>query len=122
MWVGRKVPERTGDKQHPILKVRNLQDNFALAWYANGAKSPLPLPWASDTVPVPTIPALAPSVSTAEIVSWQRQLANYRQNYLLMEERISSYVDFVDVPLQLLRNQQQTAARIAELEAKLRLA
>lgn len=122
MWVGRKVPERTGDKQHPIIKVRNLQDNFALAWYAKGAKSLLPLPWASDKPPSPTPPVAALSVSTAEIASWQRQLVSYRQNYLMMEERISSYVDFVDVPLQLLRNQQQTAARIAELEAKLRSA
>ena len=32
LWVGRKVPERTGDKQHPIVKVSNLADNFAVAW------------------------------------------------------------------------------------------
>lgn len=114
MWVGRKVPERTKDRQHPIIKVRNLQDNFALAWYANGAKSPLPFSWAA------TSPSQISATPSAEIASLQRQLTNFRQNYILIEERISMYVDFVDVPLQLLRNQQQTAARITELEKRLK--
>jgi len=40
LWAGRKVPERTADRQHPIIKVSNLADNFALAWYAGGTKTP----------------------------------------------------------------------------------
>lgn len=122
VWVGRMVPQRTGDNQHPIIKIRNLQDNFVLAWYANGAKSPAPLPWAataSSSVPPRLLPVPSTSIE-AQIASWQRQLANYQKNYLLIEERISQYVQFVDVPLQLLRNQQQIEMRIAELEEKLK--
>lgn len=44
MYVGRWVPDRTQDKQHPIIKVHNLEDNFVLAYYAGGAKEPVPLP------------------------------------------------------------------------------
>jgi uncharacterized caspase-like protein len=40
LWAGRKVPERTKDKQHPIIKVCNLADNFPVAWYAGGDKAP----------------------------------------------------------------------------------
>ena len=116
MWVGRKVPERTEDRQHPIIKVRNLQDNFALAWYANGEKSLRPLSWTANK---PTS-ASTSALSAREVASLQLQLENFRQNYMLIEERISMYVDFVDVPLQLKLNQKRTENRIAELEAKLR--
>jgi hypothetical protein len=115
MWVGRKVPERTQDRQHPIVKVSNLQDNFAIAWYAGGAKSPLPLSW---TAPAP---AISPTVDLAQAASWQRQLANYRENLLLIEERISEYVDYQAVPLQLVKNQRATNDRIIELERQLGL-
>lgn len=67
IWGRRKAPARTGDYQNPIIKVCNLQNNFAPAWYAHGA-----------------------------------------QSYLLMKERISGYVGFVDGPLQLLHSQQQS--------------
>lgn len=116
MWVGRKVPERTEDRQHPIIKVRNLQDNFALAWYANGERSLRPLSWTANK---PTSASTA-ALSAREVASLQQQLANYRQNYMLIGERISMYVDFVDVPLQLLRTQQQTENCIAVLEERLK--
>jgi hypothetical protein len=115
MWVGRKVPERTGDKQHPIVKVSNLQDNFSIAWYAGGAKSPLALSWTAGA------PTVSPALSPAQVVSWQRQLANYRENLLLIDERISEYVDYVSVPLQLIKNQRATNDRIMELERQLGL-
>lgn len=55
------------------------------------------------------------------MASWQRQLANYRENLLLIEERISEYVDYQAVPLQLIKNQRATDDRIAELERQLGL-
>lgn len=115
LWVGRQVPERTQDNQHPIVKVSHLQDNFALAWYAAGAKSPRPMPW---------LPQRAPSASTATLsqtATWQRMLANFRENLLLIEERMSEYVEFSEIPLQLVRSKRQTEQRVAELEAKLGL-
>lgn len=114
MWVGRKVPERTQDRQHPILKISNLADNYAIAWYAGGAKSPQPLLWARE-------PVFNPGPDSAQARSWQRQLANYRENLLLIEERMSEYVMFADVPLQLTKNQRQMEARIIELEQRVRL-
>jgi hypothetical protein len=115
MWVGRMVPERTGDKQHPIVKVNNLQDNFAVAWYAGGAKSPQPLSWTTGA------PAVSPALNPSQVVSWQRQLANFRENLLLIDERISEYVDYQAVPLQLIKNQRATNDRIMALERQLGL-
>jgi hypothetical protein len=120
MWVGRKVPERTRDRQHPIIKVSNLEDNFALAWYAGGEKSPRPLAGSA-----PGLPGLGGSLDTSHdlssLASWKRMLANYRENLLLIEERMSEYVEFNEIPLQLVKNKRQTEARIIEIEKKLGL-
>ncbi len=111
LWLGRKVPERTGDRQHPIVKVSHLEDNFALACYAGGVKEPHPLPWAAAVAP-----AVAAGLDAAQVETWRRMLRNYRENLLLIEERMSEYVEFTDIPLQLVRNKRQIEARIAELE------
>jgi hypothetical protein len=114
LWVGRKVPERTQDKQHPIIKVSNLADNFALAWYAAGDKSPRSLPqWAA------VLTSLRPNLDPEQVSSWQRMLANYRDNLLLIEERMSEYIDMTEIPLQLIKNKRLTEARVTELEQKL---
>lgn len=113
MWVGRQVTARSGERQHPIIKISNLQDNFALAWYAAGEKSIKPL--AGKTLTSST----QPSPNHAQLTTLKRQLANYRQNLSLIEERMSEYIEFTDIPLQLIRTKQQTEARIAELESKL---
>lgn len=116
MWVGRKVPERTRDKQHPIIKVSNLEDNFAVAWYAAGDKAPRELlNWKENA------PAISSRLDAAQISSWQRRLANYRYNLLLMEERMSEYAEFTAIPLQLIRDKQLTEVTIAKLEQKLGL-
>ena len=114
MWVGRKVPERTGDKQHPIIKVSNLEDNFALAWYAAGEKSlHLPPEWATPA------PAISPEIDVKQAAHWRRMLANYRENLLLIEERMSEYVELNAVPLQDVKNKRLTEAKISDLEQKL---
>jgi hypothetical protein len=115
LWVGRQVPERTGDKQHPILKVSHLEDNFALAWYAAGEKQPRPLAWAAR------VPSLTPGLDAAQVAAWQRMLANYRQNLLLIQERMSEYVEFTAIPLQLIKEKRRTEAQISDLERKLGL-
>jgi hypothetical protein len=118
LWVGRKTPERTGDKQHPIVKVSNLSDNFALAWYAGGAKSMTPLSWQAATSPTPST---ASGVSAAQRRTWQTMLGNYRESLLLLEERMSEFVEFTEIPLQYIKNRRQTEAKIADLEAKIAL-
>ena len=50
--------------------------------------------------------------------SWRVQWQNYREN-LLIEERMSEFVEFEAVPLQLVRNKRQTVARSGELERRL---
>ena len=67
MYAGRMVPERTGDKQHPILKISNLEDNFALAYYAAGAADPKALDWATVSVP-----AISPDLEVAQVAAWRR--------------------------------------------------
>ena len=113
LYVGRFVPNRTGDKQHPIVKVSDLRDNFAIAWYAGGDKTPKQLPWQASVSPSPIV------TDSAQIASWRRMLTNQRDGVLLIDERISEYVDYRAVPLDLIRNRQRTEARIAELEARL---
>ena len=113
LYVGRFVPERTDDKQHPIIKVNNLQDNYAIAWYAGGSLKPKELPWEVGQ------PATPPAQETGQVETWHVMLGNYRGNLLLIEERMSEYVEFNEIPLQLIKSQRQVMAKIKELEARL---
>ena len=118
LWVGRKVPDRTGDKQHPIVKVSNLSDNYALAWYSGGDIAVKALPFSAEAV-APGAAVAPGGVNVAQRRTWRTMLANYRDNLLLIEERMSEYVDFTAIPLQLVKNKRQTETQIAELETKL---
>jgi hypothetical protein len=113
IWLGRKVPERTKDRQHPIVKVSGLEDNFVLAYYAAGDQLPKKLDWTTS------VPTLASGLDAAQTATWQRMLGNYRENLLLIEERMSEYVDFTAIPLQLIKNKRQIEAKIAELERRM---
>jgi len=113
LYVGRFVPTRTGDKQHPIVKVSDLRDNFAIAWYAGGDKTPKELPWQASVSRSPIV------TDSTQIAAWRRMLASQRDGLLLIDERMNEYVDYRAVPLDLVRNRQRTEARIAELEALL---
>lgn len=115
LWVGRVVPERTADKQHPIVKVSNLQDNFALAWYAGGNSKPKNLPWQVG------VPQIDHGLNTAQVATWRKMLANHRSSLLLIEERMSQFVEFTTVPLQLEQSRRFTEAKITELENRLGL-
>lgn len=119
LYLGRTVPNRTGDKQHPIIKVAGLEDNFALAYYAGGAKQPQKLEWAEAEGETVTAAVPAPGPAAADVASWRRILANRREALLLMEERMSEYVEYTEVPLTLIRNRRRTEAEVAELERRL---
>lgn len=54
MYVSRTVSSRTSHKQTPMLNMAGA-DNFPIAYYAGGAKSPLPLPAHDETI-LPIIP------------------------------------------------------------------
>lgn len=44
LYAGRKVPQRTDDRQHPLLDYAGA-DNFRVAWYAGGDAQPKGLPF-----------------------------------------------------------------------------
>jgi hypothetical protein len=113
LYVGRMVPNRTHDKQHPIIKVSNLADNFALAYYAAGEMQPKKLAWAME------VPGVAPGLDERQRATWRKMLANKRENLLLIEERMSEYVSQQEIPLQLTKNQRNTKQEIVELEKNL---
>ncbi len=114
MYVGRMVPERTGDRQHPIIKVANLEENYALAFYAAGAAQPKGLDWPAGGM------SKAADWPGSQAETWMRMLANYRDNLLLIEERMSEYVEYQEIPLQLVKNKRSTLAQINDLEARLK--
>lgn len=115
MWLGRMVPARTGNKQNPIIKVSNLENNYAVAYYAGGDKAPKPVPW--DTrQPIST------SFDDVQIASLREQWSNYRENLMLIEARMSEFVEFAAIPLQLIKSKRFTETKIAELERKLGMA
>jgi hypothetical protein len=120
LWVGRRVPELTRDRQHPMIKVSNLEDNFAVAWYAGGGKAVSPLPGSRLKRPAPAALGMA-GADDLQRANWQKMLANYRQNLLLIEERMSEFVEFSSIPLQLVRGHRQVEATITDLEQKLGL-
>jgi hypothetical protein len=115
LYIGRMVPEHTNDRQHPIIKVSNLEDNFALAYYAAGATMPKALPWQSSATTDTT------TLEPAELASSRRILAERRSALLLIEERMSEFVEYHEIPLQLIKNKRRTEEQIAELEQKLGL-
>ena len=49
----------------------------------------------------------------------EHRLTAQRENLLLMEERMSEFVEFTAIPLQLVKSKRQTEARITELERRL---
>jgi len=116
MYVGRMVPDRTDDKQHPILKVSNLADNFALAYYAAGDEQPKALDWTATGVPT-----VSAGLEAEQIAAWRRMLANRHEALMLMEERMSEFVEYHEIPLQLVRSKRRTEEQIADLERKLGL-
>jgi hypothetical protein len=113
LYVARMVPNRTQDQQHPIMKVANLADNFALSYYAGGEATPKTLEWAQP------VASLNVGSDPSQLLMWRRMLVSRREALLLIEERMSEFVEYQDIPLQLIKNQRRTEAQIIELEQKL---
>ena len=78
LHVARIVPQRTGDKQHPILKISNVEDNFAIAWYSGGHKAPKELPWMPGGVSIQTNTGYDEKKQN----TWRRMLEEFRTNLL----------------------------------------
>jgi hypothetical protein len=114
LYVGRMVPNRTADKQHPILKVANLENNFALAYYAGGAKELLPLPqFEGRPPPSPTF-----SIETELATGYREVMAKYRHNLLEIELAMAEFIDQRAVPPDLLHAREGVLQKLTELEQK----
>lgn len=60
------------------------------------------------------MPSVKAGIDRAQIEVWHRMMKNYRENLLLMEERMSEYVEFTAIPLQLVKSKRQTEARLMD--------
>lgn len=117
LYVGHMVTNRTNDQQHPIIKVSNLENNFALAYYAAGAKEPLPLPQMGEARP-----SVTPIAVDAELAEGCRKLLRtYRHNLLEIEMAMAEFIDQRMVPPDLLRAKEGVLKKIAELEQELQV-
>jgi uncharacterized caspase-like protein len=110
MYIGRVVPARTSDRQHPILKL-SAADNFAVAYYAAGAKSPRPLAHAATYL----IPLEELDVNIA--AKYQDILNKYQLNLLKVEERMAEFFDQAAVPLDLERSKEKIVQKISDIES-----
>ena len=112
LYVGRMVPNRTGEKQHPILKLSQA-DNFAIAYYAGGEKSIKPLSTAENA---PILPA---PIEDSRVAQYRRILDQYQQNLLAVEFQMAAFIDQRTVPLDLICTKESILCKISETESKI---
>jgi hypothetical protein len=116
LWTGRMVPNRTKDKQHPIIKVSNLESNFPVSYYSSGQKEVRPLDWAVKIDLLNTFQIDDPKLTTLKV-----KLSNFYENLGLIEERMSEYVEYVGIPLQLIKSKKFIVNQINNTEQEIQL-
>lgn len=114
IWTGRMVPNRTNDKQHPIIKVSNLESNFPVSYYSSGQKEIKPLDWATKTDILNTI-----QIDNPKLTNLMIKLSNFYENLALIEERMSEYVEYVEIPLQLIKSKKYIVNQINNTEQEI---
>jgi hypothetical protein len=110
------VPNRTKDKQHPIIKVSNLESNFPVSYYSSGQKEVRPLDWAVKIDLLNTFQIDDPKLTTLKV-----KLSNFYENLGLIEERMSEYVEYVGIPLQLIKSKKFIVNQINNTEQEIQL-
>jgi hypothetical protein len=118
LYVGRMVANRTSDKQHPILKVSNLEDNFAVAYYANGAKEPLSLPQNWETEVSASTWLIAEETELLE--GYHNLHRTYQRNLLEIEIAMSRFIDQRDVPPDLVIAKKLLLDKITEINKSIK--
>lgn len=110
LYVGRMVPNRTGDKQHPILKIAGA-DNFAIAYYAGGEKKPKSLEICDE------LPIIQQIEYEDDFTTRKRAIIRtYSKNLLDVEEQMAAFIDQRSIPLDLIRTKEGIIRKILELE------
>ncbi len=113
LYVGRVVPGRTENKQHPLLRLSKA-DDFLVGYYAAGKKTPLALP---EAVTKPAVTLL----EDARFLRRNRKiLQQYGTNLLTIEARMARFIDQAAVPPDLERAKREVLGKIAEIETLLR--
>ena len=110
--IAHVVPQRTQEKQHPIMRLSNA-DDFPLAYYAAGAKIPTGLPgvapWAAREREVNR-------GDSREAAQRRHILRNYKRNLLIIEEKISHFIDKKAVPPDLEQSRRAVLKEIKKWE------
>lgn len=114
LYVGRMVPNRTHDAQHPMLKVSNLENNFVLAYYAGGSQNPMSIPKLVEAQV--QSPPIEPDIEISE--GYRKLLNRYRHHLLEVEMRMAEFIDQRAIPLDLLQARDGVIKKIEELERK----
>jgi len=112
LYVGRIVPVRTSGKQHPVLDMRSA-DNFALAHYAGGAKTPVPLADAQ------TVLSPIDVIDEDLIEKYRAIFRQHQRNLAAVEARMAVFIDQAAVPLDLQRAKESILQKMAEVETQI---
>jgi hypothetical protein len=115
MYLGRVVPNRTNNSQHPILKLSKA-DNFVISYYAGSAKNPTLLSGSESS------PIQMTTIDVDMLVHYQRLLKKYKENLFVVEEKMSVFYDYAAIPPDLERAKEGIVAKISEIEEKIKLA
>ena len=112
LYIGRVVPARTRGSQHPALDMRGA-DNFAFAYYAGGAKTPVPL--------ADALIALSPIdvIDTNLVEQYRATFRQYQQNLAAVQARMAVFIDQAIVPLDLERTKEGIEQKMVELEKQI---
>ena len=89
-----------------------------MAWYAAGNKKPQPLTKLSTESSTDFVTL---NSDLDQLVNLKIRWENYRENLMLIEERMSEYIDSIDIPLQLIKNKRRIEKQIANLESEMGL-
>jgi Caspase domain. len=113
LYVGGVIPGRTKGQQHPVLDMRKA-DNFPVAYYAGGVKTPVRLIDGGQNV-LGTLDTINENLAKRYRAIFQQ----YQHNLVALEERMSVFVDQATVPLDWERIKESTLKKMAELEKQI---
>lgn len=112
LHVGRLVPARTNDQQHPVLDMHRA-DNFPVAYYAGGAKTPQPL---ADT---PARLFLLDRTDNYIVQQYRQLLRQEQENLITIEQKMVAFIDQAAIPPDFIRMKQDALKAIEEREREI---
>jgi len=106
------VPNRSKDRQHPILKMVGA-DNFPIGYYAGGELSPKPLAHLEENIlPMDFLEA-------NNISRYKKILRSYQHKLLTVEEQLANIINQSEIPEELIRKKNLILQEIKEIELQI---